>query len=46
MASETPAGALGLTDRGRLAPGSRADLCLFDDALQVTGTVIAGTLFR
>lgn len=42
MATETPARAIGLADRGRLAAGLRADLCLFDAGLQVTGTIIGG----
>jgi allantoinase len=31
--SERPAALAGLTDRGRIAPGHRADLCLFDPQL-------------
>lgn len=42
MATETPAASLRLTDRGTLAPGARADLCLFDETLHVVGTVIGG----
>jgi N-acetylglucosamine-6-phosphate deacetylase len=35
-ASTTPAGVLGLTDRGRLAPGARADIVALDpDGVQV-----------
>lgn len=34
-ASTTPAGVLGLTDRGRVAPGGRADLVVLDDGLGV-----------
>lgn len=36
-ASRNPAQLLGLTDRGRLAPGFRADLVELDDALTVSG---------
>ncbi|MGR3805568.1 alpha-D-ribose 1-methylphosphonate 5-triphosphate diphosphatase [Marinibacterium profundimaris] len=32
MATDTPARALGLSDRGRLEPGLRADLAIFDPA--------------
>jgi N-acetylglucosamine-6-phosphate deacetylase len=34
-ASAVPAGVLGLTDRGALAPGMRADLVILDDDLRV-----------
>lgn len=43
MASTYPAEFLGLqASHGRIAPGYRADLVTLDDALQVTGTWIAG----
>jgi N-acetylglucosamine-6-phosphate deacetylase len=42
MASQTPAEVLGLTDRGRIAAGMRADLIVLDPALRVRLTVIAG----
>ena len=42
MASLYPAEALGLTDRGRIAAGQRADLVLLDDRLGVLDTWIAG----
>jgi len=43
MASRAPAEFLGLGDeRGRIAPGCRADLVLLDDALRVTETWIDG----
>ncbi len=35
MATATPADAVGFTDRGRIAPGMRADLVALDDSLQV-----------
>jgi N-acetylmuramic acid 6-phosphate etherase/N-acetylglucosamine-6-phosphate deacetylase len=41
-ATAAPARALGLTDRGRLAAGLRADLVWFDDAFQVRNCWIAG----
>lgn len=47
MATETPAQLLGAADRGRLAVGGRADIALFDDALRLRETIIAGqTMFR
>lgn len=47
MATQTPAESLGLTDRGRLAPGLRADLCLLDDELKPVHTIVAGeTVWR
>jgi N-acetylglucosamine-6-phosphate deacetylase len=46
MASRFPAEFLGLRDRGRMAPGQRADLVLLDDALRVTDTWIAGRRSR
>jgi N-acetylglucosamine-6-phosphate deacetylase len=42
MASRIPAELLGLNDRGRIAPGCRADLVLLDDGLRVTDTWIGG----
>ncbi len=42
MATEVPASLLGLTDRGVLLPGMRADLVLLDSMLQVKQTIIAG----
>jgi N-acetylglucosamine-6-phosphate deacetylase len=40
--SETPARVLGLSDRGRLAPGCRADLVLLTDDLRVAATFVGG----
>lgn len=40
--SETPARALGLTDRGQLAPGCRADLVLLTPDLRVAATFVGG----
>ncbi|HKA93818.1 MAG TPA: amidohydrolase family protein [Acidimicrobiia bacterium] len=43
MASVVPAGVLGLTDRGRLAEGARADLVAFDSrSLDVRAVWLAG----
>jgi N-acetylglucosamine-6-phosphate deacetylase len=43
MASTIPAGALGLTERGRIATGMRADLVALDpDSLAVRGVWLAG----
>jgi N-acetylglucosamine-6-phosphate deacetylase len=43
MASTIPAGVLGLTDRGRIAPGMRADLVALDpDSLEVRAVWLAG----
>lgn len=45
-AATTPATVLGLTDRGRLAPGLRADLVTLDDDWQVTGVLRGGERVR
>lgn len=42
MATETPARIVGLTDRGSLEVGKRADVVLFDDEFHVTRTIVAG----
>ena len=42
MASLVPAGLLGLDDRGRLAPGFRADLAVLDEALRPVETLWNG----
>jgi N-acetylglucosamine-6-phosphate deacetylase len=45
LATLNPARVLGITDRkGSIAPGMDADLVLFDDAIRVQATMIAGTL--
>ena len=47
MLTETPARIQGLTDRGTLDIGKRADIVLFDDDLQIIRTVIGGrTVFN
>jgi N-acetylglucosamine-6-phosphate deacetylase len=40
--TSTPAAVLGLTDRGRLERGARADVTVLDDDLHVVETVIGG----
>lgn len=42
MASLVPARLLGLADRGRIAPGFRADLAVLDAGLRPLGTVVGG----
>ena len=42
-ASQNPADLLGLTDRGRILPGLRADLVLLDRAMHVITTLHEGT---
>lgn len=47
MASLVPAELLGLADRGRLAPGLRADLAVLDGTLEPLETLVAGaTVWR
>lgn len=42
MATETPARIVGLTDRGTLNNGKRADIVLFDEDFCVCRTIVAG----
>jgi N-acetylglucosamine-6-phosphate deacetylase len=42
MATEVPARLLGMTDRGRIVTGGRADLVLLDEDLTVATTIING----
>lgn len=42
MASAVPATVLGLRDRGRLAPGTRADFAILDEAMQPRATFVRG----
>ena len=42
MASESPAHSLGLTDRGKLEPGLRADLVVLDGRLNVMEVYVGG----
>ena len=42
MATETPSRIMGLTDRGTLESGKRADIVLFDDNINVLRTIVAG----
>ncbi len=44
MASTTPARVLGLSQKGRIAPGCDADLVVLDETLRVTHTFVAGKL--
>jgi alpha-D-ribose 1-methylphosphonate 5-triphosphate diphosphatase len=44
LASRNPAKALGLTDRGEIAPGKRADLAIVDAADRVVQTFSAGDI--
>jgi N-acetylglucosamine-6-phosphate deacetylase len=44
MASLVPARLLGLADRGRLAPGHRADLAVLDSAFNPLETFVAGNV--
>ena len=40
--TSTPARLLGLTDRGRLVPGARADVTVLDGELRVLATIVGG----
>lgn len=42
MATETPARIVGLSDRGTLDIGKRADIVLFDDEFRVSRTIVSG----
>jgi N-acetylglucosamine-6-phosphate deacetylase len=42
MATETPARIVGLTDRGTLDEGKRADIVLFNDEFCVSRTIVGG----
>lgn len=42
MASETPAKAMGLKKKGRLAPGYDADITVFDENIEILFTVVNG----
>ncbi|WP_135667592.1 N-acetylglucosamine-6-phosphate deacetylase [Halorhabdus rudnickae] len=44
MASAVPARAMGLRDRGRLAPGLRGDVTILDSDLQVQATLVGGEI--
>ena len=44
LTSTTPSRLLGLTDRGRIAQGLRADLCVLDQSLAVVAVMAAGRL--
>ena len=42
MASLVPARAVGLDDRGRIAPGYRADLAVLDAVYRARETIVGG----
>jgi alpha-D-ribose 1-methylphosphonate 5-triphosphate diphosphatase len=45
LISEGPARLLGLDDRGRLTPGSRADLVIVEeDSKRIVGTIAGGAV--
>ncbi|QHW29714.1 N-acetylglucosamine-6-phosphate deacetylase [Paenibacillus rhizovicinus] len=44
MATETPATVLGMTRKGRIAPGMDADLVLMDDCFNVLWTMVDGEI--
>jgi len=44
MASSVPAAAIGLADVGRIAVGQLADLALWSAAMEVTATIVGGTV--
>lgn len=44
MASSVPAAAIGLADVGRIAVGQLADLALWSAAMEVTATLVGGTI--
>ena len=44
MASTVPAALIGLTDTGRIAPGTTADLTLWSANMEVAATIVAGRI--
>ena len=46
MCATSPAAQLGLSDRGRLAAGQRADLAILDHDLHPIGTYVAGVAWK
>ncbi len=46
MCATSPAAQLGLSDRGRLAAGQRADLAILDHDLHPVGTYVAGVAWK
>ena len=43
LATVNPARELGLTDRGTLEPGKRADITVFDEDFRILGTYVKGS---
>ena len=46
MASLTPARVMGLTDRGSIEVGKRADICLLDNELNVNQVILKGEIVK
>jgi N-acetylglucosamine-6-phosphate deacetylase len=46
MMTTSPAAAMGLADRGCVAPGRRADLTFWDEGMRIVGTMIGGRLLE
>lgn len=44
MATRTPADVLGLTNKGRLAPGADADIVLLNERFEVLSTIVNGKM--
>jgi len=46
MLTATPASVMGLSDRGRIAKGLKADLAVFDKDLKIKNVIIDGTIIK
>ena len=44
MSTETPAKAMGLTEKGVLAPGYDADITVFDESINIMLTIVGGAI--